>query len=106
MTDWTRTDESLRAGERTLSGFRREKGLTLRDLAERCNTSVAYLSDVERGNRSGSGVMECMVKELEIPRIVADWHYYRHGMISPDLRMTDRGHVERCLMEFRERMMG
>lgn len=102
---WQREDDTLRRGEKTLSDWRRDKGFTLRQLAERCSTSVAYLSDIERGNRSGSGVMECLVRELEIPRVVADWHYYRHGMIAPDLRMEDRGHVERCLAEFRDQML-
>lgn len=105
MRQWERADETLRIGEKDIRARRLERGLSLRALGERCGCSAAYVSDIEKGNRSGGNVLACVAKELGVEIAFTDWHYYQRGMIPPDLRMGDRGHVERCLAEFRERMM-
>ena len=53
-----RVVESLRDDGRRLNGDwirneRKRRGLTLRELAKLIGTSAPYLSDIERGNRSG-----------------------------------------------------
>lgn len=37
-----------------LRDIRKSKGMTLANLAKRVGVSIAYLSDIERGNRKGS----------------------------------------------------
>lgn len=83
---------------------REDRGMSLRELSRRCEVSAAYISDIERGNRFGEGVISCLVRELAIGENAIDLHYYRHGRIGPGLQFGDYGHVEACLERFRAEM--
>lgn len=59
--------EGLRLGEK-LRLLREEKGLSLSDFAKQCNTSVSYLSEIERGNvYPAVHTIKKIAAELEVP---------------------------------------
>ena len=48
--------------------IRKERRMTLAELSEKVNISIAYLSDIERGNRpGGKGTLERIAGVLGVP---------------------------------------
>lgn len=51
-----------------IRAIRMEKGMTLRDLSAKSNTSLGYLSEIERGTKDASSlILECIAKGLGVP---------------------------------------
>lgn len=94
----------MNAGE-TFRRARERNGLSVRELARRCGVSAVYISDIERGNRMGSGVFPCLQRELGVTSNDIDFAYYEHGRIAPDLIFGDEGHVRSCLDTLRRNLM-
>ncbi len=72
-------DECLSEVPRRLRDYRRERGLSMRELAERCGTSQQQIDRLEKGHRritlewllKISLALECQLQQL-IPEIEAD----------------------------------
>lgn len=47
--------------------IRKQKRMTLSDLSQKTTYSIAYLSDIERGNRAGKLALDRIADALEVP---------------------------------------
>lgn len=89
----------------TLRRARKKSGMTLAEVGKRCGVSTAYISDMEYGRRSGSGVLRCVGQVIGLSDNDIDWLYYQQGRLSPDLIFTHEDHVRECLTIFRRNLL-
>lgn len=48
--------------------YRTERGMTLRDISERSNVALGYLSELERGQKEASSeILACIAQGLNVP---------------------------------------
>ncbi|HVM21770.1 MAG TPA: helix-turn-helix transcriptional regulator [Sphingomicrobium sp.] len=94
---------------RAISSARKEKGWSLRELADRIlredetPISVQYLNDIEHNRRSPSS--DRMVRQFaDALSISADWLYYLAGRFPDDVRQKrlSEKEVDKLMVAFRK----
>lgn len=75
-----------------LHDLRVEKGLTLREVANRSNVALGYISEIEHGKKeASSSVMECLANAIEVPlhQIVIETGYVMAGWDFTELEREE-----------------